>query len=118
MATFQRHLFVCTNERDEDDERGCCRARGGGKVAKALKIAAYEAGLKRIVRVNNAGCLDQCAHGVTCVVYPEGVWYGGVTPEDAEEIVREHLIAGRPVDRLRIPEDQLTGRLPTETPDH
>jgi (2Fe-2S) ferredoxin len=44
------------------------------------------------------------------VVYPEGVWYGGVTVEDVDEIIEEHLINGRPVERLCIPEEELTGR--------
>jgi len=114
MATFQRHLFICTNERDCDDERGCCAAKGSAEVAKALKVAAYERGLKRIVRVNKAGCLDQCAQGVTCVVYPEAVWYGGVTPEDVDEIVESHLVGGVPVARLVVPNEELTGRAPDE----
>jgi (2Fe-2S) ferredoxin len=46
------------------------------------------AGLSGKVRINKAGCLDQCEHGPTVVVYPEAVWYGHVQPEDAEEIVR------------------------------
>ncbi len=110
MAKFTRHLFVCTNERDCDDERSCCAARGSAAVARALKVAAHERGLKRIVRVNRSGCLDQCAHGVTCVVYPEAVWYGGVTLEDVDEIVERHLVRGEPVERLRIPDDRLTGK--------
>jgi len=112
MARFTRHLFICTNERTPDDPRGCCQARGSLEVAAALKQAVHERGLKRIVRVNKAGCLDQCARGVTCVVYPEGVWYGGVGTADVREIVEQHLIAGRPVERLRIPDDRLTGKLP------
>jgi (2Fe-2S) ferredoxin len=47
---------------------------------------------------------------VTVVVYPEGVWYGGVRTEDVQAIVDEHLIGGRPVERLRIPDDELTGK--------
>jgi len=39
--------------------------------------------------------------GPLLVVYPETVWYAGVRPEDVEEIVREHLVGGRPVERLR-----------------
>lgn len=65
-----------------------------------MKEAAKAAGLKGRVRVNAAGCLDQCARGVTVVVYPEAVWYGGVTLADVDEIVREHLVLGRPVERL------------------
>ena len=63
--------------------------------------------LARKVRINKSGCLDQCEHGPTVVVYPEAVWYGNVKPEDAEEIVAEHLIGGRPVERLRIADECL-----------
>ena len=38
------------------------------------------------------------------VVYPEGVWYGGVKPEDVDEIIDSHILGGRPVERLRIPD--------------
>jgi (2Fe-2S) ferredoxin len=41
------------------------------------------------------------------VVYPEAVWYGNVQAEDAEAIVNEHLIGGRPVERLRLAESCL-----------
>jgi len=71
----------------------------------ALQQAAKAADLAGRVRVNKSGCLDQCEHGPTVVVYPEAVWYGHVKPEDAEEIVREHLIGGRPVERLRLADE-------------
>ncbi len=61
------------------------------------------------MRANKSGCLDQCARGTTVVVYPEGTWYGGVTAEDVEEIIREHIVGGEIVDRLVIPDDELTG---------
>jgi len=109
MPKFQRHVFICTNERDPSDERGCCSARGSKDVVEAFKKQLHEAGLKRIVRPNKAGCLDQCAQGVTVVVYPEQVWYGHVTPADVPEIVTQHLVGGRPVERLRIPDELLTG---------
>jgi len=103
---------VCTNERTPDDPRGSCTARGSAEVAAALKAKAHACGLKRIVRVNKAGCLDQCAHGVTLVVYPEGVWYGGVTTADVDELVESHLVRGEPVRRLELAADELTGREP------
>jgi (2Fe-2S) ferredoxin len=112
MAKFLRHLFVCTNEREPGDPRGSCTARGSAEVLEALKEKAHAAGLKRIVRVNRAGCLDQCARGVTVVVYPEAVWYGGVTPADVDEIVASHLVRGEPVRRLEIPAKDLTGKEP------
>jgi len=112
MAKFLRHLFVCTNERTPDDPRGSCTARGSAAVLEALKEKAHACGLKRIVRVNRAGCLDQCARGVTVVVYPEGVWYGGVKTSDLDEIVERHLVRGEPVRRLEIPAHELTGKEP------
>ena len=67
-----------------------------------------------MVRPNKAGCLDQCDRGVTLVVYPEGVWYGGVQVEDVDEIISEHIVAGRPVERLVIPDEELTGIAPSD----
>jgi (2Fe-2S) ferredoxin len=112
MAKFLRHLFVCQNERTPDDPRGSCTARGSAAVLEALKEKAHACGLKRIVRVNRAGCLDQCARGVTVVVYPEAVWYGGVKTSDVAEIVERHLVRGEPVRRLEIPAHELTGKEP------
>jgi (2Fe-2S) ferredoxin len=56
------------------------------------------------VRANKSGCLEQCEVGPTVVVYPEAVWYGGVTPADVDEIIDSHIIGGRPVERLIIPD--------------
>jgi (2Fe-2S) ferredoxin len=69
-----------------------------------LQQLSKAAGLGGKVRINKSGCLDQCEHGPTVVVYPEAVWYGNVKPEDAAEIVEEHLVGGRPVERLRLAE--------------
>jgi (2Fe-2S) ferredoxin len=113
MAKFQKHIFVCTNERDPADARGCCSARGSGEVLEALKKKLSERGLKRIVRANKAGCLDQCAHGVTLVVYPEATWYGHVTAADIDAIVDGHIVGGKPLARLVLAAEQLTGLDPS-----
>lgn len=107
---FRHHVFVCENERDPSDRRGCCSARGSEAVRAALKEELARRGLEKQVRANAAGCLDACAHGPSIVVYPEGVWYGHVTPADVPEIVERHLVNGEPVERLRIP--ALEGRKP------
>ena len=102
MANFQHHLFICTNQRPAGNPRGCCDPDGLGSFQLQWKRELAARGLKGEIRANRAGCLDQCEHGPTVVVYPEGVWYGKVTPEDIPEIIERHLIGGEPVERLRL----------------
>ena len=109
MARFERHVFVCTNVRKPDDPRGCCSARGSEAVRAAFKKTIEERGLKETVRANSAGCLDACEYGVSVVVYPEQVWYGGVRVEDVGEIVESHLVRGVVVERLRVPDRCFSG---------
>ena len=104
MANFDRHVFVCTNHREPGSSRQSCTLNGKSELHVMLKQKAEAAGLKGRVRVNKAGCLDQCEHGPTVVVYPEQVWYGFVKVEDVDAIVREHLVGGRVVERLRLPD--------------
>jgi (2Fe-2S) ferredoxin len=95
LASFERHLFICTNQREPGSARGCCSPDGKGELQKLFK---------ETIGANKAGYLDQCEHGPTVVVYPEAVWYGFVQPEDVAEIVREHVAQERPVERLRLAE--------------
>ena len=104
MALFERHVFVCTNVRPAGHPRGCCSGKHSEAIREALKEAVDQRGLKRKVRINQAGCLDQCEHGPTIVVYPEAIWYGFVTLDDVPEIVESHLVNGWPVERLRLRE--------------
>jgi len=111
MPSLQRHVFVCINERAADNPKGCCKLKGGVDVRDRLKSELSARGLSKIVRANNAGCLDQCEHGVTVVVYPEQVWYGHVTAEDIPEIVEQHVVGGQVVTRLLLPDQpHLAGR--------
>lgn len=107
LPAFERHVFVCHNVRPEGAPRPSCTSDGTSDLHIQLQQSAKAAGLAGRVRINKSGCLDQCEHGPTVVVYPEAVWYGHVRPEDAAEIVAEHLVAGRPVERLRIPDECL-----------
>ncbi len=103
MPRYKRHLFVCVNERPPEDPKGCCAAKGSATVREKFKEGLKSRGLSGIVRANAAGCLDACGFGVTVVVYPEAVWYGGVAVEDVEEIIEKHVIRGEVVDRLVMP---------------
>ena len=100
LAKYRRHVFVCTNQREPGSPRPSCNADGKSQLQARFKQAVDVAGLKGSVRVNKAGCLDQCEHGPTVVVYPEAVWYGHVSEADVDEIVASHLLTGRPVERL------------------
>jgi (2Fe-2S) ferredoxin len=97
---FDRHVFVCENQRDPGNRKGCCADKGGAAVREELKRLLYERGLRGKVCAHATGCLDQCVRGVTVVVYPEQIWYGGVTVADVPEIVEAHLCGGTPVERL------------------
>ena len=104
LPNFEHHVFVCTNAREPGSARGSCTLDGKGEILPALQAAAKERNLKGKVRINKAGCLDQCEHGPVVVVYPEAVWYGFVQPSDVVEIVEQHLVGGLPVERLRLPD--------------
>lgn len=110
LPPFERHVFVCHNVRPAGAPRPSCTSDGQSDLHARLSRLTKDAGLAGRVRINKSGCLDQCEHGPTVVVYPEAVWYGGVTPEDAEEIVAEHLVGGRPVERLRIAEECINAK--------
>lgn len=104
MPRYERHVFVCGNERPAGHPRGCCLAKGSDAVREALRSELARRGLNHRIRINKSGCLDQCEHGITVVVYPEQVWYGFVRPEDVPDIVEQHLVGGRPVERLMLAE--------------
>lgn len=93
MEIFEKHVFVCTSGKT-------CSQEGGEEVCSALRKSVIEHGLKGKVRINKAGCFDQCGNGPVVVVYPESTWYAHVKPEDAEAIVEQHLIGNKPVERL------------------
>lgn len=105
MAPFDKHIFICCNQREPGHPRGCCDPQASDSLQKAFKQALAERDLQRRVRANRAGCLDQCEHGPTVVVYPDAVWYGGVTQADVAEIIDAHIIGGTPVARLRLADE-------------
>jgi len=102
MKRYEKHIFVCENRRPDDHSRGCCAQKGSSEIKESLKQKIKALGLNTSVRANTAGCLDACEFGVTVVVYPEQIWYGGVTLSDVDEILSSHILNNKPVERLFI----------------
>ena len=102
MKRYKKHIFICENKRPPEDPRGCCADKGGIELRAKFKQRIKKLGLKAEVRANASGCLDACEFGASVVVYPEQIWYGGVTLDDVEEIIQSHIINNKPVERLFI----------------
>ncbi len=102
MPHLSHHIFICTNERPPENPKGCCKTKGAEELVRLFKEAVIQNGLKATVRAQKAGCLDVCEHGPSVVIYPEGIWYGKVKPDDISEIIEKHLKQNQPVTRLLI----------------
>jgi len=101
-AYYRYHVFFCVNQRVAGQP--CCADKGAVAMRDYAKGRIKQLGLdgKGQVRINQAGCLDRCAQGPTIVVYPEGIWYSYSGTNDIDAIIDEHLVHGRPVERLKI----------------
>lgn len=110
MPAFTHHIFVCCNRREPGHSRGCCDPDGSGKLRDCFKAELKRHKLGPLVRANQAGCLDQCELGPTVVIYPQGIWYGGVTEKDVPRIVAETILGGRILPDLLIPDEKLNAR--------
>jgi len=98
VEPFRHHAFVCTQEKPEGVP--CCSASGSFRVLDVLHRELGAQGLADTVQVSSCGCLGICDSGPIMIVYPEGVWYAKLTPDDVPEIVSSHLQNGKRVARL------------------
>lgn len=100
MPKPERFVFVCINERDPSHPRPSCNARGAADVFNALREEQGRR-LATNVKVVAGGCLEACMVGPIIAVYPDDVFYGGVTEADVPAIM-DHLEGGEPVTMLQI----------------
>ena len=110
-APIQHHVFVCTGK--------SCSARESAEVRDAFESALKQRGIlfgreakgknpKGSIVLTECASVGFCAIGPTVLVYPDGTWYAQVRASDVPEIIEEHLLNGRPVERLalmRVPSD-------------
>ena len=77
-----------------------CTSSGSASIQKAFEENLVNFELTEEVKLVQTGCFGLCELGPVVIVYPDGTFYSRVTPEDVKEIVEEHLLKGRPVERL------------------
>jgi|TARA_B100000315_G_C14487671_1_gene545961 (2Fe-2S) ferredoxin len=105
MARPEKHVFVCTHSRPEDDPKGSCAQKGSGSLASAFADQIGDRNLWGKIKLNTSSCMGVCEHGPAVLVYPEGTMYGKVTTDDVVRIIDQHLLNGEPIDELKMPAD-------------
>lgn len=96
------HIFVCTSSRPNGQQKGFCHTRSSVEIVTTFMEEIEERGLGGEVMVSNTGCFALCEKGPIVVVYPDNIWYGGVTPDDVEKIMDEHIEGGKLVESLAL----------------
>lgn len=108
-SRIAHHFFVCTNARPTGHPLPSCAPNGGQAVFAAFTREIARRGFPPGVKVTASGCLTPCNHGPNVVVYPEGIWYAGLTAADVPALLAVHLDGIGTANHLRLPETvQLT----------
>ena len=92
MNFVRSHILVCTGTG--------CSSSNSPKIIEAFERELKTQGMDQEARVVKTGCFGLCAMGPVVLIYPEGAFYTHVTPDDVPEIVSEHIVKGRIVQRL------------------
>jgi len=104
-ARIQRHVFVCTGKSCSANESAAVLEAFGSELkSRGLQYGKIAKGCspEGTVVLTECGSVGFCAIGAAVMIYPDGVWYAQVRAKDVSEIVEEHLVNGRVVERLAL----------------
>ncbi|MCX7658319.1 MAG: (2Fe-2S) ferredoxin domain-containing protein [Oscillospiraceae bacterium] len=102
MTNPKYHVFVCTSCRMNGVQKGFCFNKGSVDIVNKFMQEIEDRELSGEVMITNTGCFGICSRGPIAVVYPQGIWYGDLTPEKVEEIVERHIENGEVVKEYQI----------------
>ncbi len=86
---YKKHIFFCTNQREDKNKRSC-GGKGVDNLRAYMKEKIKASGIKG-VRVNSSGCLNRCKKGPLMVVYPDGVWLKVTDKKDIDLIIESYI---------------------------
>jgi len=104
MPKPKYHILLCTNTRPTGHPKGSCGEKGAQSVAMKFNEELEKRNLYGRVILSGSTCIGMCNFGPVVLIYPDAVWYHGVKADDVAEIMEEHIMKGKPVERLMIPD--------------
>ncbi len=102
MVSPKYHIFVCTSCRTNGVIKGFCAQKNSVEVLEKFMEEIDDRGLGGDCMVTNTGCFGLCNKGPIAVVYPDGVWYGSLTPDAVEVIMDKHIEGGEVAEEYKI----------------
>ncbi|AEI43870.1 (2Fe-2S) ferredoxin domain-containing protein [Paenibacillus mucilaginosus] len=89
LSNTRHHVLICNG--------GSCMRGGAEAVTQAIREEIRTCGADGLIHTTRTRCNGRCDDACVVIVYPEGVWYQGMTPESGRQMVQEHLLGGSPV---------------------
>lgn len=91
LSGTQHHVFICNG--------GSCKNGQAEEVTQSIRAEIAVQGADHLIHTTRTLCQGRCEDACVVTVYPEGVWYKGVTPELGQLIVSQHLLQGKHLEK-------------------
>ncbi len=98
---YTKHIFFCTNKKADETGCGYLGAEEAFTFTKTYLKSLNMWGEGKL-RASKSGCLGRCVDGPVCIIYPDGVWYTYIDEVDLKDIIEQHLLNNKIVERLKI----------------